>query len=134
MDWKLAHLDEIPALGAAATPEYWQQWTDGASYVQGWRSVREHLGIAAFGVNAKQAAEGETLVIAHREVDFGGQEELYVLLAGRARFELDGTVVELAAGEVLYVAPNVNREARALETPTTVLMIGAVPGAPYVPE
>lgn len=102
--------------------------------MRGWRSIRAHLGISAFGVNAKQAAAGETLVVPHRETDFGGQEELYFVSAGRARFELDGTAVEAAAGDLLFVAPGVERAAVALETPTTVLMIGAVAGAAYVAE
>jgi mannose-6-phosphate isomerase-like protein (cupin superfamily) len=61
------------------------------------------------------------------------QEELYILLRGRARFVCDGEEFELAAGGLVFVSPDVYREAFALETPTTVLVIGGVPGRPYAP-
>src|SRR5581483_11869778 len=38
---------------------------------------------------------------------------------------------ELAAGELLYVPPEVERQARALETPTVVFVAGGTPGRPY---
>jgi uncharacterized cupin superfamily protein len=134
MDWTLAHLDEVPALGPAATASYWRAYTDDPSYPEGWRSVRAHLGIESFGANVKEAAAGQVLVVPHREVDFGSQEELYFVFAGRARFTLDGEDLELGAGDLLRVAAPVDRRATALETPTKVLMIGSVPGAPYLPE
>lgn len=62
-------------------------------------------------------------------MDFGRQEEIYVILRGRARFVCDGDEVEVGSGEVLYVPAEVEREARALETPTVVFMVGGVPGA-----
>jgi uncharacterized cupin superfamily protein len=134
MSWSLANVDEIPALGPAATREYWAQYTDDPAYVDGWRSVRAHLGVASFGVNVKDAAAGQVLVVPHREDDFGAQEELYFVFAGRARFTLDGVERELAAGDLLRVASGVDRSAVALETPTRVLMVGGVPGAAYTPE
>ena len=132
--WRLAHVDAIPALGPAATHEYWHEWTDEPAYARGWRSVRQHFAIEAFGANAKEAAEGEMLVVPHREEDYGGQEELYFVFAGRARFILDGDEVEVASGDLLHIGPGVQRQARALETPTKVLIVGGVPGAPYTPD
>src|SRR5215470_12886631 len=73
------------------------------------RPVRHHLGITAFGSNAWTAAEvGDRLMPEHEEDP--GNEELYVVLRGRARFEIDGDAVE--AG-------------------TTVLAIGSTVGKPY---
>lgn len=132
--WELANVDEIGALGPPATPEYWRQWTDEPNYTSGWRSVRRHFAIEAFGANAKEAAAGEVLVVSHREQDYGSQEELYFVFAGRARFVLDGAAVELVAGDLLHIAPTVHREASALETPTKVLIIGGSPGVPYTPD
>jgi mannose-6-phosphate isomerase-like protein (cupin superfamily) len=129
-----ANVDAIPALGAAAASEHWRQWTDEPRYEQGWRSVRRHFAIAGFCANAKEVAEGELLVVPHREEDYGGQEELYFVFAGRARFILDGAEVELASGDLLHIGPQVHREARALETPTKVLMISSTPSAAYAPD
>src|SRR5689334_18974124 len=51
--------------------------------------VREHFGIRAFGVNAYAAGEDGTLIGEHDEAG-SGQEELYVVLDGKATFEIDG--------------------------------------------
>ena len=131
--WKVARLEEIPAVGLAADPSYWQQWARDPGYGRRWHSIRHRFGITGFGVNAYEAAAGEELVVPHEETEFGGQEELYLVLRGRARFVCDGEEVELGEGELLYVRPEVTREARALETPTVLFMVGGVPGGPYAP-
>jgi quercetin dioxygenase-like cupin family protein len=54
---------------------------------------------------------------------------------GRARFTVGGVELELAAGDALRVAPDVERRAVALDTPTLLLSVGGVPGQAYeVPE
>ena len=59
-----------------------------------WHPIRRHFGIQAFGVNANVAREaGDVVVDEHDEAPDrpdGGQQELYVVLRGRATFELDG--------------------------------------------
>jgi mannose-6-phosphate isomerase-like protein (cupin superfamily) len=95
-----------------------------------WYPVRRHFDITSFGVNACEAPEGEPLTVPHAETQYG-QEELYVVLRGRARFICDGEEMELAEGEVLYCRPEVHREAISLETPTRLLIVGGLPGRPY---
>jgi mannose-6-phosphate isomerase-like protein (cupin superfamily) len=129
--WSAARLDEIPALGVAADPSYWRPWARDPGYGGKWRSIRHHFGIVGFGANAYEAQAGEELVVPHEETEFGGQEELYVIIEGQARFVCDGAEIELGAGELLHVRPEVQREATALASPTVVLMIGGIPGAPY---
>jgi mannose-6-phosphate isomerase-like protein (cupin superfamily) len=124
--WRKARLDEI---GSELPPEWWQEWARDADYGLRWRQVRRHLGITGFGVNANEADEGRELVVAHEEASYGGQEELYFLVRGRARFTCGGDDVELGAGDLLYVAPEVVREAVALEDATLVFMVGGVPGS-----
>jgi len=124
--WRKARLGEI---GTELTPEWWQDWAREPDYGLRWRQIREHLGITGFGVNANEADAGRELVVPHEEASYGGQEELYFFVRGRARFTCDGEDVELGAGELLYVAPEVVREAVALETSTLVFMVGGVPGA-----
>ncbi len=131
--WQRARLDEIPAGGLAADRNYWRQWARDPGYPRTWRSIRHYFGLTAFGVNAVEAEAGEELVCPHHELDFGGQEELYLVLRGRALFLCDGREVELEEGELLFVRPQVRREARALETPTVLFMVGGVPGGPYRP-
>jgi mannose-6-phosphate isomerase-like protein (cupin superfamily) len=94
------------------------------------RPVRHHLGITAFGTNAWTAAnQGERLVPEHREDE--GNEELYVVLRGRARFEIDGNTLDASAGSLVFVEPESNRTAFAEDAGTTVLAIGSTVGQPY---
>jgi mannose-6-phosphate isomerase-like protein (cupin superfamily) len=94
------------------------------------RPVRHHLGISAFGTNAWTAAkEGDRLMPEHEEDE--GSEELYVVLRGRARFEIDGDTVDAPEGTFVFVPPETNRTAFAEEAETTVLAIGSNVGKPY---
>ena len=97
-----------------------------------WHPVRRALGATGFGVGAYSAVRaGDVLVGAHDEKGLGSNrhEELYVVLAGRALFELDGREVEVGPEEFLLVDPEVRRGARALADATSVLVIGGAPGA-----
>jgi mannose-6-phosphate isomerase-like protein (cupin superfamily) len=94
------------------------------------RPVRHHLGITAFGTNGwvgKYA--GDRLVPSHEEDP--GNEELYVVLGGRARFEIDGETVDAPAGTLVFCRPEANRTAFAEEAGTTVLAVGSTVGQPY---
>ena len=81
-----------------------------------WHPVRRALGATGFGVGAYSADRaGDVLVGAHDETGLGSNrhEELYVVLAGRALFELDGQELELGPEEFLLVEPQTRRGARA---------------------
>ena len=94
------------------------------------RPVRHHLGITAFGTNAWTAADvGDRLMPEHREDE--GNEELYVVLRGHARFEIDGDSVDAPAGALVFVRPEGNRTAFAEEAGTTVIAIGSTVGQPF---
>jgi hypothetical protein len=99
-----------------------------------WRPVRHHLGISAFGVNAYSAsASGAAVVGRHDEADTA-HEELYLVLAGRATFRLDGELVDAPAGTLIRVAPGVTREAMAAVPDTTVIGFGAPLGRAFAPS
>jgi mannose-6-phosphate isomerase-like protein (cupin superfamily) len=94
------------------------------------RPVRHELGISAFGTNAWTAAnQGDRLMPEHAED--AGREELYVVLRGRARFEVDGDTVDAPQGTLIFVEPETSRTAFAEEPGTTVLAIGSTVGTPY---
>ncbi len=100
-----------------------------------WRPVRRRLGIEAFGVNAYTAEEaGQEVVEHHTETGSGAgkHEELYVVVRGRARFDLDGEEFDAPAGTFVFVRDRaVRRGAYAEEPGTTVLALGGTPGEPY---
>jgi tetratricopeptide (TPR) repeat protein len=98
------------------------------------RPIRHHLGIKAFGVNSWTAREaGDRIINEHDENEPGGEEELYVVVSGRARFELDGESVDAPAGTLVFAKPGVKRTAFAEEPGTTLVAIGATAGEAYEP-
>jgi mannose-6-phosphate isomerase-like protein (cupin superfamily) len=99
------------------------------------RAVRHHFGITTFGVNVFTAKEaGERLINEHDEADVE-KEELYLVLEGRARFQLDGEELDAPTGTFVYARPEVRRTAFAEEAGTTlVAMGGGAFGKPYEVE
>jgi len=93
-----------------------------------WHPLQHFFGLTAFGANLFVARdEGDELIVAHDESE-SGQEELYLVLRGRARFALDGEEHEVAAlGIVAVPEPTVRREATALEPGAMVLALGGPP-------
>jgi hypothetical protein len=89
--------------------------------------VREHLGIHAFGINAYTPGEDGTLINEHDEAGTG-QEELYLVLEGKATFEIDGETIDAPPGTFVYVGPESRRKATG---DGKVLAVGATPGEAY---
>src|SRR3954454_1144307 len=102
------------------------------------KPVRRHLGVEAFGANARVArAPGEVLVMPHNERANGpfgtdGHEELYVVLRGRATFTVDGREVDAPAGTLVFRRdPALERSAVAAAPDRAVLAVGGAPGLAY---
>jgi quercetin dioxygenase-like cupin family protein len=97
-----------------------------------WKPVRHHFGFSAFGANVfMQPEAGGRLVVDHRETDTRHQE-LYVVLAGRAEFVVEGHPYDCPAGTVVAITdPDVQRSAIAVEPETAVLVIGGTSGRAY---
>jgi tetratricopeptide (TPR) repeat protein len=100
--------------------------------------VRIPLGIQAFGVNAYGSREaGGRVIEEHDELGAGAgrHEELYLVLAGAARFTLADEEVDAPAGTLVFVRdPAVRRGAVATEPDTTVLVVGATVGEAFKPS
>ena len=96
-----------------------------------WVPVRRRLGIGSFGINAYRAADaGDTVVEDH--VESPGQEELYVVIRGRARLVVGDETVDAPAGSAVFVPqPDVRRSGVALEDGTVVLAVGGWRDRPY---
>jgi quercetin dioxygenase-like cupin family protein len=93
--------------------------------------LRPLLGIEAFGVAGWVADAGEEVIVDHTEPG-DGQEELYVVPAGRARFEIgDDEQLSASPGTCVGVRPGVRRRATAEADGTSVLAVGAPRGAAY---
>jgi mannose-6-phosphate isomerase-like protein (cupin superfamily) len=99
-----------------------------------WHPLRHALGVRGFGVNAYSGGAGEDVIEEHSESDEQGRghQELYVVLSGRANFEIEGEEVDAPAGTFVFLPePTSRRHAVAREDGTTVLALGGEPGVPY---
>jgi hypothetical protein len=92
----VAHLNEIDEVTDGRCP---------------FRPIRYGFGITSFGVNAWTGREaGDRIINEHDEAD-DGEEELYLVQHGRARFEVDAEHVDAPAGTLVFIPPGVNRTA-----------------------
>jgi tetratricopeptide (TPR) repeat protein len=115
--YAVAHVDEIGELDDGRAPM---------------RAVRHQFGITSFGVNAWTAREaGARIINEHDESEPDSNEELYLVLRGRASFTIDGEQFDAPAGTFVFVRPGVKRTAFGEEPGTTIIAVGGVPGKPY---
>ena len=119
--WTSLRVDELPSIKVAGDLR--------------WKPVRRTLGIEAFGMNAYTGEKpGDDVVERHSEETLR-HEEVYVVLSGRASFELDGETLDAPAGTIVFLRdPTVRRYATAAEPHTTVLAVGGKPGEAYTPS
>jgi tetratricopeptide (TPR) repeat protein len=119
--WTSLRLDDVPPITVAGELR--------------WKPIRRTLGIEAFGMNAYTGENvGDDVVERHSEERLG-HEEVYLVLAGRATFDLDGDSLDAPAGTIVFLRdPTVRRYASAAEPGTTVLAVGGKPGEAYAPS
>jgi uncharacterized cupin superfamily protein len=114
MSWNVVKIDEIDRvsyLGSNLIP------------------IRYTLGFQPAGTNAWAADAGGQLIPPHTEHD--GDEELYVVLRGRATFTVGDETADAPAGTVVFVPPEVFRTAVAEEDETIVLAVGGTVGQAF---
>jgi len=116
--YAVARLDEIDEVDDGRCP---------------WRPVRHHFGITSFGINAWTGREvGDRIINEHDEKD--EQEELYLVMTGRAVFEIDGERVDAPGGTFVFVPTGLQRTAFAEEPGTTIVVVGGTAGQAYEPH
>jgi uncharacterized cupin superfamily protein len=112
--YKATHIDDIAA-------EKWPYWAP----------LRHHFGIGAFGINAWRGGPGDEVIKKHNH-EGSEEEELFLVLSGRATFTIGADDVEAPAGTCVCISDAaVERVAFAQEPNTVVLSIGAERGKPY---
>lgn len=91
--------------------------------------VRYTLGYRAAGVNAWFADTDGQLVPPHEEDS--GNEELYVVVRGRASFTVGEETRDVPAGSLIFVPAGVHRTAVASADGTIVFVVGASVGEAF---
>jgi hypothetical protein len=95
--------------------------------------VRHELGIRAFGVNSWLGENvGDRVIPEHAEDQEGDNDELYVVVRGRARFEVGDDTFDAPPGTLVFVPQGPNRRTAFAEEPgTRILAVGATVGQAY---
>jgi hypothetical protein len=115
-DVQVLHLDEIEPIGVG-------------DFAGDWIPLRRLLDVRAFGINVWFARHAGDRAVEEHDEDGGpddpGQEELYLVLRGAARFTVGGRDIDARTGTVVYVRdPTLLRGAVALEDDTATLTVG----------
>jgi len=87
------------------------------------------LGFRAARVDARKADTGGRLIPPHEENS--GNEELYAVVCGRARFTVGEEEAEAPAGTLVFVPPEVFRTALSAEEGTIVFVVGGTVGEAF---
>jgi mannose-6-phosphate isomerase-like protein (cupin superfamily) len=93
---------------------------------------RRELGVRSFGMNCWTAPVGAPVIERHSEPD--GDEEVYLVVRGAARFTVGEEQFDVGPSTAVYVPPDTLREAVAMEPDTLVLTVGAKPGEVFEPK
>ncbi len=88
------------------------------------------LGVAAWGMNVVRVPPGWDGYPEHDHSD-DGQEEVYVVLEGRAELHADDERWTLEPGTIARVGPTQKRRLVPGDDGATVLVLGGTPGKPY---
>ncbi len=91
--------------------------------------IRHLLGYRAAGINGWIADAGGQLIPPHEEDS--GNEELYVVVCGRATFRVGEETEDAPAGTLVFVPAEIHRTAVAAEDGTVVVAVGGAVGAPF---
>ena len=96
-----------------------------------YRPVRHHLGIQSFGVTAWVGTAAGDPIINEFDEDSEPAEELFIVVSGRAIFEIEGEEVDATSGSLVFTTQGTRRTAVAAEPSTTILVVDGTPGKAY---
>jgi hypothetical protein len=96
-----------------------------------YRPVRHHFGIQSFGATAWVGSAVGDPIINEFDEDSEPAEELFIVVSGRATFEIDGKELDATTGTLVLTRQGTHRTAVAAEPATTILVIDGIPGKAY---
>ncbi len=91
------------------------------------------LGVTAWGMNVEKLPSNWTDYPEHDHAK-DGQEEVYVVLDGRATLQADGQSWKLEPGTLARVGPQQKRKIVPGKDGVTLLVLGGTPGKAYEPR
>jgi mannose-6-phosphate isomerase-like protein (cupin superfamily) len=104
-----------------------------ASFLGSFKRARAELGVSSFGMQVIDFPPNATAYPEHDHSD-SGQEEVYAVMSGRGRIEINGEGFDLEPEIMVRVGPSARRKITTGDEPMRLLALGAYPGKPYEPS
>ena len=95
------------------------------------KRARAELGVESFGMQVIDMPPNADAYPEH-DHNHDGQEEVYVALRGRGEIDIEGERVTLDPDTLVRVGSDTKRKVYTGDEPLRMLIIGGVPGKPYV--
>jgi mannose-6-phosphate isomerase-like protein (cupin superfamily) len=107
---KVSHLDQIEGMHGGI-----------------FKPIGSHLGVTAFGVNLESFPQNHEHYPEHDHAT-DGQEEVYIVISGRAMLTIDDEEHDLRAGSVAYVPSGTKRRFTTPDSAVELIALGGAPG------
>jgi mannose-6-phosphate isomerase-like protein (cupin superfamily) len=103
-----------------------------AVFLGAFKRARAELGISSFGIQVMDLPPNLDQFPEHDHAD-DGQEEVYVVMRGKAEVEIDGERIPIDPDTIIRVSSGTKRKIYTGDEPVRILAIGGIPGKPYEP-
>ncbi|MFL5819288.1 MAG: cupin domain-containing protein [Solirubrobacteraceae bacterium] len=97
----------------------------------GFKRARAELGISAFGMQVLEMPPNVDGQYPEHDHASDGQEEVYVVLRGKAELDVEGERIPLDPGTMVRVGPSTTRTIRTGAEGARILALGGRPGHAY---
>jgi mannose-6-phosphate isomerase-like protein (cupin superfamily) len=102
-----------------------------AIYGGGFKRARAEMGVESFGMQVLDLPPNLTDQYPEHDHSNDGQEEVYMVLHGKAEIEVDGDTHQLEPETMVRVGPGITRRLRTGSEGARVLALGGCAGKPY---
>jgi mannose-6-phosphate isomerase-like protein (cupin superfamily) len=103
-----------------------------AVFLGAFKRARAELGVSAFGMQVMDLPPNLDQFPEHDHAE-EGQEEVYVVMRGKAEVEVNGERIPIDPETIIRVSPGAKRKIYTGDEPARILALGGVPGKAYEP-
>ena len=104
-----------------------------ASFLGSFKRARAELEVSSFGMQVIDFPPNATAYPEHDHAE-SGQEEVYVVMSGRGRIDINGEQFDLEPEVMVRVGSDARRKITTGEEPMRLLALGGTPGKLYEPS
>jgi uncharacterized cupin superfamily protein len=101
-----------------------------AVFLGAFKRARAELGVSAFGIQVMDLPPNLEQFPEHDHAE-DGQEEVYVVMRGKAEVEVDGERVPIDPETIIRISADAKRKIYTGDEPARILALGGVPGKAY---